>query len=109
MKKIITRIPTIAELREIPETMLPAALRESKILLKQIQRIDIVYQPRPKAYLELFKFMIERAPSIKYHNPQLVINRTVVSDGPVIPKVSVYGINNELLDEFDAQKHKTVE
>jgi hypothetical protein len=36
MKKIITKIPTLAELREIPDTILPTALRESKILLKKI-------------------------------------------------------------------------
>lgn len=57
MKRVVAKIPTIAELREIPETMLPAALQLSKLPLKRIHRIDIEYQPRPKAYFELFKFM----------------------------------------------------
>jgi hypothetical protein len=53
--------------------------------------------------------MRERAPSIKYHNPKLAINRTTTPEGPVIPQVRFYGSSNDLLDEFDAQKYKTVE
>jgi|JI6StandDraft_1071083.scaffolds.fasta_scaffold40665_6 hypothetical protein len=90
MKKIVAKIPTLAELREIPETMLPVALQQSKILLKRIERIDVDYQHRPKAYLELFKFLRERAPVLKYHNPRLVINRRISKESPVIPKVRFF-------------------
>jgi len=89
--------------------MLPLALQQSKITLKRVQRIDVDYQPRPKAYLELFKFMRERAPALKYHNPQLVINRRISKEGPAIPKVRFYASTGELLDEFEANKCKTLE
>lgn len=78
--------------------MLPAALQQSKLLLKRIEVIDINYQHHPKAYLELFKFMRERAPCLKYHNPKLVINRRITKDGPTIPRVRFFTGAGELLD-----------
>ena len=53
--------------------------------------------------------MRERSPSIKYHNPKLIINRRITKEGPAIPKVRFFAGAGELLDEFEANKCKTVE
>lgn len=74
-----------------------------------MQKIDIEYKPKPKAFVALFKFAREKVPGIKFYNPQFVFSRRVLQDGPVIPKVRVLSDKNELLEEFDGQKYKTVE
>ena len=77
MKKITkTVLPTLEELRRIPQDILPATLK-NKISLQRVCKIDIEYQYRPKAYFELFRFIKAHAPSLRFHNPGFTISRRI--------------------------------
>jgi hypothetical protein len=56
MKKVILKLPKVAELKVIPEELIPAKLKANKLVLTSVQKIDIEYKPKPKAFTELFKF-----------------------------------------------------
>ena len=73
---------------------MPSTLKYN-VQLPNISKITVEYRDQAKDIGPTFQFLRKYTADIKYHNPDIVIERLRSDDGPIKLKLSVYKKNSQ--------------
>lgn len=82
-----------AALYAIPEEIRPSTIKHS-IMLPNIVAITFEYRKGAKDIGPAFRFLRKYGADIRFHNPELKLQRLKTPEGPISLKVSIYKRQN---------------
>jgi hypothetical protein len=88
--------------------MLPSTLKYN-VQLPNIRKITVEYRDQCKDIGPAFQFLRKYSADIKYHNPELVLERIRTEDGPIKLRLTVYTKNREEPTVIDTSSIKGTE
>lgn len=87
-KAALSLAERLAQLRQIPNHMLPATLKH-KILLPKFTELKFEANRNAKELGPIFSFYRKYVPDIRFHNSQLKVSREISELGPLIARISI--------------------
>lgn len=107
-KAALSLAERLAQLRQIPQHLLPGTLRH-KLLLPRLTELKLEANRSAKELGPVFAFYRKYVADLRHHNPHLLLTRQVTETGPLVARISLRKAQEGEPFVIEAGKCKTAE